>query len=281
MPELPEVEVVCRGLRPHLIGSTIVEVHCGDKNLRVPLPRAELRGMIGQTISEVSRRAKYLLIHPADSSLLIVHLGMSGRLGLFPAEEPLQRHDHVRWRLNNGLELRLNDTRRFGSVHLLSPEQARNREHGFFHTSGPEPLAENCTAELLHHQARGRRQGIKTVLMDGRFIAGVGNIYANEALFAARIHPTAPASSLSLRDWQRLLHQLRDILNQAIACGGSTISDFLGASGESGYFQVNFKVYGKGGKSCPSCGQAITKIQISGRASFFCPHCQREEKSRP
>lgn len=276
MPELPEVEVICRGLRPHLIQSTIIDVHCSDKNLRVPLPRTALRGLIGQTITKISRRAKYLLIHPADSSLLIVHLGMSGRLGLFQAHDPLQRHDHVRWLLNNGLELRLNDTRRFGSVHMLSSEQARNRKQGFFHSCGPEPLNKRTTAELLHNQAQGRKQAIKTLLMDGRFIAGIGNIYANEALFATRIHPGKPAGSLSLANWQHLLGKLQAILHNAIACGGSTINDFLGASGESGYFQVNFKVYGRAGKSCSSCGQEIQKIQTSGRTSFFCPHCQQK-----
>ncbi len=280
MPELPEVEVVCRGLRPYLIQRSIVAVHWSDKDLRVPLPRATLPGLIGQRITRISRRAKYLLIHLANGSLLIVHLGMSGRLGIFPANEPVHRHDHVRWLLDTGLEMRLNDTRRFGSVHLLPPDEAGEAEHSFFHACGPEPLSRSCSPEQLQRQAHGRKQAIKTLLMDSRFIAGVGNIYANEALFAAGIHPDSPAHTLDLGDWQRLLDQLRIILDQAIACGGSTISDFLGASGDSGYFQVNFKVYGRTNQNCPNCGQKISKTRTSGRASFFCPSCQQQKKEQ-
>jgi formamidopyrimidine-DNA glycosylase len=208
---------------------------------------------------------------------VIIHLGMTGNLGLFPHSTPVKFHDHVCWQLDNGLELRLNDTRRFGGVWLLPPKQARARESGFFGNTGPEPFSRLCTPDHFMALARKRQQPVKNFLMDSRVVAGIGNIYANEILMAAGIHPLRQVRTLEEGDWQRLIPLSRQILSRAIACGGSTISDFINASGESGYFQINFKVYGRKGLPCRRCGSPIDKIQISGRASYFCPVCQKGE----
>ena len=231
--------------------------------------------LCGQTIRTVERRAKYLLISTGDETLLIIHLGMTGNLGIFPQHSPIKTHDHVRWHLDNGLELRLNDTRRFGGVWLLTSEQSANRESGFFANTGPEPFSTHCTPAYFMALARTRHQPVKTFLMDSKVVAGIGNIYANEALMAAGIHPARPVSTLQKRDWQQLIPLIRTILTEAIACGGSTISDFINASGEQGYFQMNFRVYGRKAQPCYQCGSPIEKLQISGRASYFCPRCQK------
>lgn len=278
MPELPEVEVICQGLRPHLTNRIITSIRHSGKPLRHPVPLAAMnKQLCGQTIHTVTRRAKYLLIETMAGSLLIIHLGMTGNLGIFPHSAPLKTHDHVCWQLDNGLELRLGDSRRFGAVWLLSPEQARNRETGFFANTGPEPFSTTCNPGHFMALAQRRRQPIKTFLMDSKVVAGIGNIYANEALLAAGIHPTRPACTLQEKEWQKLISLIRTILTQAIACGGSTISDFINASGERGYFQMNFKVYGRNNQPCHQCGTLIEKIQIGGRASYFCPKCQKED----
>ena len=277
MPELPEVEVICQGLRPHLTGRMVTAVCGSGKPLRHPVPLAAMNDLLcGRRVSEVSRRAKYVLIAFEDESLLVIHLGMTGNLGFFPHSAPVRSHDHVRWQLENGLELRLHDSRRFGGVWLLGPQQARERESGFFAATGPEPFSPLCTPDYFMTLAQRRQQPVKTFLMDGKVVAGIGNIYANEALFAAGIYPARPVSTLKKRHWRQLIPLIREILTQAIACGGSTISDFINAGGESGYFQMNFKVYGRKDRPCQQCGTSIEKIQISGRASYFCPRCQKE-----
>lgn len=277
MPELPEVEVICQGLRPHLTGRVIMAVHGSGKPLRLPVPLAAMDEMLGgQKIVAVTRRAKYLLMGMETGALLVIHLGMTGNLGLFPFSASRKNHDHVWWRLDNGLELRLHDSRRFGGIWMLTPQQADEREAGFFGATGPEPFSPGCTPDHFMLLARHRHQPVKTFLMDGKVVAGIGNIYANEALFAAAIHPARPVSTLRKRDWQRLLVLIRAILSEAISCGGSTISDFINAGGERGYFQVNFKVYGRKGRPCHRCKAPIEKISISGRAAYFCPRCQKE-----
>lgn len=304
MPELPEVEVICQGLRPHLANRTITSIRCSGKSLRYEVPHAAMSEMLcGQTIRTVTRRAKYLLIATEDETLgrsssihgasdtgpgkrseaktpalacVIIHLGMTGNLGIFHHSAPVKVHDHVRWQLDNGLELRLNDCRRFGAVWLLPPEKARNMENSFFANTGPEPFSQLCTPAHFLTLAKKRRQPVKTFLMDSKVVAGIGNIYANEILSAASIHPLREVCTLQQHEWQLLIPLIRQILSQAIECGGSTISDFINASGENGYFQMNFKVYGRKGQACHQCGSLIEKAQISGRASYFCPSCQEE-----
>lgn len=276
MPELPEVEVICRGLQPHLLKRTILTIRCSGKQLRTPVACREMNDeLCGGKIVSLSRRAKYLVLKTENGSGLIIHLGMTGNLSIFPAGSPAKTHDHISWLLDNSTELRYNDTRRFGSVRLLSSQHhPGTEEKDFFSAIGPEPLSRACSAAYLMQRATGRRQPIKSFLMDSHMVAGIGNIYANEALYRARIHPQQPAASLTVNEWKRLLTVLRKTLRQAIDCGGSTISDFVNASGEGGYFQMNFLIYGKTGEPCCRCRTPIKKMQLGGRASFFCPCCQ-------
>jgi formamidopyrimidine-DNA glycosylase len=276
MPELPEVEVVRQGLARCLPGKTITSLRTDQKPLRWPVPESLLRDHLpGATITSVKRRAKYLLIELHNGCLLIIHLGMTGKLGLFQAESPDLKHDHVFLQLEDGSELRFNDVRRFGSIALLTPGEVGEMEETFFSTAGPEPFDPAFTGDYLRDLAHGRSQPVKNFIMDSRVVAGVGNIYANESLFSSGIRPTRAIGRISRIRWNRLAENIRMVLDEAITCGGSTISDFFGTNGESGYFQINFKVYGKDGQPCVQCATDIRKIQLGGRASFYCPACQR------
>ncbi len=275
MPELPEVEVICQGLLPHLLGRTIVDIRCSGKQLRYPVLCREMQSeLYGKQITGLQRRAKYLILWTNEGGTIIIHLGMTGNMGIFDTGSATKKHDHVCWQLDNGKELRFNDARRFGAVHLLPGRTAKAAEKQFFSATGPEPFSRSCSISYLAELAARRKIGIKKFIMDSHVIAGIGNIYANESLFRASIHPECLASSLSLKDWKRLRAIIRKTLNHAIQCGGSTISDFVNASGKGGYFQMNFLVYGKAGEACSRCGVTIQKETIGGRASFFCPACQ-------
>ncbi|HSR35954.1 MAG TPA: bifunctional DNA-formamidopyrimidine glycosylase/DNA-(apurinic or apyrimidinic site) lyase [Desulfurivibrionaceae bacterium] len=275
MPELPEVEVVCRGIAPLVTDRTILAITPSGKKLRSPFPRAGVRRYgIGATVVAVTRRAKYLLLSLDNKALIVIHLGMSGKLRLAPPEEPLRLHDHVRMRLDSGEELRLNDARRFGLFDLLSPAEAVNPK--WLRNLGPEPFDEAFSASHLRRMAQGKKTPIKNLLMDNRVVVGIGNIYASESLFDARILPTKPAGQLSLAACKRLVASSRKILRQAIQAGGTTISDFANATGEAGYFQVQLMVYDRAGQPCRACGSAIRKTVLGGRSTFFCPRCQRE-----
>ncbi|HID03891.1 MAG TPA: bifunctional DNA-formamidopyrimidine glycosylase/DNA-(apurinic or apyrimidinic site) lyase [Desulfobacterales bacterium] len=275
MPELPEVEVICQGLLPHLINRTIISVHCSGKQLRSPVPCNDMQlKLAGKRISSLSRRAKYLILKTDNGGVLIIHLGMTGNMGIFVIGSSTKKHDHVCWKLDNGTELRFNDTRRFGAIHFLPPKNASREIKQFFAATGPEPFSRACSVRYLSEQAARRKIAIKKFIMDSHVIAGIGNIYANETLFRSGIHPEQAASSLSDKEWKRLLTVMRKTLKHAIECGGSTISDFLGASGDGGYFQMNFRVYGKAGEECMKCGELLLKKTIGGRSSFFCPKCQ-------
>lgn len=275
MPELPEVEVICRGLLPHLLNRTILNVHGSGKQLRFPVHCQEMQTELHNTrIISLSRRAKYLILKTDCGATLIIHLGMTGNMGIFETGSSLKKHDHVCWHLDNNTELRFNDARRFGAVRLLPAKNAKQEEKRFFAATGPEPFSRSCSVAYLSHLAAHRKLAIKKFIMDSHVVAGIGNIYANESLFLARIHPERQVSSLSNKEWRRLLTTMRKILKHAIKCGGSTISDFVGASGEGGYFQMKFRIYGKAGETCSECYGVITKETIGGRASFFCPVCQ-------
>jgi formamidopyrimidine-DNA glycosylase len=277
MPELPEVEVTRRGLLPHLPGKTVARVFWSGKRLRTAMPRALLRDEIqGRTIRTVDRRAKYLLIRMAGGAVLVIHLGMTGRLGIFPGRTPVARHDHLRLYLDNGMELRFNDSRRFGSVAVWSAELADACEQEFASRQGIEPLGDHFHAEKLIRLARNRRMPVKTFLMDSRLVAGIGNIYANEILFAAGLSPWTAAGTLDFQQWQAIADNGREILLRAIKAGGSTIADFIGSSGQPGYFQLQLAVYGRKGESCPRCQARINKKVLAGRSTFFCPVCQQE-----
>ena len=271
MPELPEVETTLRGLAPHLDGQRIADVTIRHPHLRWPIPKNLPRLLRGQTIRALHRRAKYLLL-AFDHGTLILHLGMSGSLRILPADTPIEKHDHFDLLLANGLLMRLRDPRRFGAVlwHAGDPAQ-----HPLLARLGPEPLLENFHADHLCRATRKRGAAIKLVIMDARVVAGVGNIYANEALFRAGIRPQLDAGKLSKPRCARLVQTIRETLTEAIALGGSSLRDFVNSSGEPGYFQQHYFVYGRAGEPCRACGAAIKQIRQGQRSSFYCPVCQK------
>jgi formamidopyrimidine-DNA glycosylase len=208
-----------------------------------------------------------------SGAVVVLHLGMTGRLAFFANGTPRRAHDHLRFLLDSGLELRFNDVRRFGSVQVLAPEERELPQ--YFVELGVEPLGPDFSTPYLMKRARKRTRPIKNFLMDGRVVAGIGNIYANEILFVAGIKPTRAVGTLGKARWDRIVEASRQVLEQAIACGGTTISDYVNSSGEGGYFQCELKVYGRGGEVCQKCRSTIVRVVLSGRASFFCPRCQR------
>ncbi len=275
MPELPEVEVTRQGLLPHLPGRRVTEIRWSNRRLRSPMPRRLLKEWIeGAIISTIDRRAKYLLIRMQGGAVLVVHLGMTGRLGIFPANSARARHDHLRLRLDNGCEVRFNDSRRFGSIAVWPADRAARLEEAFTAAQGIEPFSDRFSADNLVALAQRRRQPVKSFLMDAGIIAGIGNIYASEILHAAGIHPLTPVNRIHRQQWQQVVTTGRTILEEAIRAGGSTIADFLGASNQPGYFQLRLHVYGRGGQPCPDCGRIIEKTVLAGRTTFFCPGCQ-------
>ncbi len=278
MPELPEVEVTRRGLLPHLPGRKITRISWSNKRLRTPIPRKLLSSAIaGDRVHTVDRRAKYLLIRMAGGSVLVLHLGMTGKIGLFPGDAPRARHDHLRLLLENGMEMRFNDSRRFGSILVWPAEHAAELEERFNRGKGIEPFSAEFTGTTLKHLANNRRQPVKSFLMDSRRIAGIGNIYANEILFAAGIFPETSVNRISSLQWQAIATHCQEILTRAIEAGGSTISDFIGSSGAPGYFQLQLQVYGRAGDPCACCTTLIEKSKTGGRATFFCPRCQQPQ----
>lgn len=273
MPELPEVEVVRRGLTPQIAGRKILQTTWSGKPLRLPVPLFACQQAIeGHKIREIDRRGKYLLIRMDNSAVLAIHLGMSGRLGLFPETAPVTRHDHLCWRLDNGMELRFNDSRRFGSVQVF---ETRTEEEAFFILLGPEPFEKSFCAAYLFQNAGNRRRPVKNFLMDGRVVAGIGNIYASEILYAAHVNPATAARNLSRGRWEKIVQAVRLILDRAIACGGTTVADFVDSSGNAGNFQIQLQVYGRAGEPCRRCGARIIKSLMAGRSTYYCPQCQQ------
>jgi len=209
-----------------------------------------------------------------EGAVLVIHLGMTGRLGLFARGSARARHDHLCLCLDDGRELRFNDSRRFGSIEVWPPGEAVRLEAEFAARLGIEPFSDRFNANRLLDLAKRRRLPVKGFLMDSRIIAGIGNIYANEILHAARLHPQTPVNRISRHQWRQVVDTTRAILEEAIRAGGSTIADFLDASGQPGYFQLRLRVYGRKDLPCPACGTAIEKCSLAGRATFFCPSCQ-------
>ncbi len=276
MPELPEVEVTRRGLLPHLPGKKITRISWSNKRLRTPIPRKLLRREIaGERVRTVDRRAKYLLVRMMSGSVLVLHLGMTGKIGLFPGDAPRARHDHLRLLLGDGMEMRFNDSRRFGSILVWPAEHAVELEERFNKSKGIEPFSTEFTGDTLQGLAEKRRQPVKTFLMDSRLVAGIGNIYANETLFAAGVFPETPVNHITEAQWQAIAVHCQEILSRAIEAGGSTISDFIGSSGAPGYFQLQLQVYGRAGDPCACCATPIEKRKTGGRATFYCPQCQQ------
>ena len=275
MPELPEVEVTRQGLLPALPGCRISKIARSSKQLRADVSRQLLNlHLLGATVRTIDRRAKYLLFRLTSGATLVIHLGMSGKLSLLPATAPRARHDHLCLSLDTDMELRFNDARRFGSVLLWPAAEAGQLEAAFGAQLGVEPLGPDLSADYLLARSRSRTLAVKTLLMDSRVVAGIGNIYANEILFAAGIHPLTPAHRVSRAQWATVVAASRRILKAAIRAGGSTIADFLGASGHPGYFQLQFAVYKRQGQKCRKCRQTIVRTTVAGRATYFCPGCQ-------
>ncbi len=271
MPELPEVEITRRGLAPHVEGRRVDALVIYDRRLRWPVPQALPKAVVGRTIERVDRRSKYLLFRIGDDTMLI-HLGMTGSLRVFPAAPARRAHDHFDLRLDSGATLRYHDPRRFGALLWLPPP---GDSHPLLARLGPEPFARRCDVDYLRAALRGRTTPIKLALMNNEIIAGVGNIYANESLFRAGIRPTTPAHRVSRERLQRLLVHVRATLRDAIARGGSTLRDFVDSTGEPGYFQLDYFVYGREGLECRVCGSAIKSVRLGGRATNYCPRCQR------
>ncbi|MCC7461208.1 MAG: bifunctional DNA-formamidopyrimidine glycosylase/DNA-(apurinic or apyrimidinic site) lyase [Gammaproteobacteria bacterium] len=271
MPELPEVETTRRGIEPALRGQRIAALQIHDARLRWPVDPHLPRRLRGQRIRRVTRRAKYLLLH-LDAGTLIVHLGMSGNLRVLAASAPRRPHDHLDLVLESGRALRFNDPRRFGSfLYTTAPPE----EHPLLRHLAPEPLEPGFDAQYLHRITRGRRVAIKQLLMNARLVTGVGNIYASEALFRARLAPTRPARRLSLADCARLVRGTRAVLTQAIRSGGTTLRDYVGADGAPGYFRQKLYVYERAGRPCRVCGTPIRQRRQGQRSTYHCPHCQR------
>jgi len=269
MPELPEVETTCRGIAPHITGKRVTRVIVRNPNLRWPVSARLGKELAGQTINSVSRRAKYLLLH-TDAGTAILHLGMSGSLRLIKAAAPAGKHDHVDIIFNKHA-LRLTDPRRFGSLHWTRrpPEQ-----HRLISILGHEPLGDDFTGDYLYQRARGRKVAIKQFIMNSRIIVGIGNIYASEALYMAGIYPKRAAGKVSRKKYQLLAEVIREVLNDAIAQGGTSLRDFVNGHGQPGYFKLHLNVYGKAGEPCISCRIPIREIRQGQRSTFYCPKCQ-------
>ncbi|HWQ38297.1 MAG TPA: bifunctional DNA-formamidopyrimidine glycosylase/DNA-(apurinic or apyrimidinic site) lyase [Burkholderiales bacterium] len=271
MPELPEVETTRRGLVARLCGTMITELAVRERRLRWPVERKLSVRLRGARIRAIERRGKYLLVD-CGGGWLILHLGMSGSLRILPQGTPAGRHDHVDFLLANGQLLRLTDPRRFGAVLWAGSDPL---SHPLLAHLAPEPLEAAFTAEWLHARLAGRKAAIKSLLMDGHIVTGVGNIYAAEALFRARIHPATPGRRLGPARCARLVEAIRKTLQAAIAAGGSTLRDFVAADGRPGYFQQEYYVYGRAGQRCRVCGTRIRSLRQGQRATFYCPRCQR------
>lgn len=269
MPELPEVETIARGLH-RLIQNRGIQ---GVDVLTPGVLRAGDPGVLpGRTVTHVSRRAKLLLIHLDRGDCLVFHLKMTGRVWVASPGQALPRHTHLVCALDSGDRLVFEDTRRFGFFGIYSPEDLA--AWSFYASLGPEPL--QSTPEELAKRLGNRRAGVKSLLLNQTVLAGIGNIYADESLFAARIHPASRATNIPHAKRVQLCLELRRILLEAIAAGGSTISDYRNAYGKSGIFQDSFQVYGKKGEPCPGCGKPLQAAQIAGRTSTHCPHCQKK-----
>ncbi len=270
MPELPEVETTLRGILPHIKQQTIAKVVVRQHRLRWPVPSHLHQVLLGKTITDIERRAKYLLIKIPGGSILI-HLGMSGHLRILMKEHPPNKHDHIDIIFLNHKILRFADPRRFGAFLWIAGDP---HEHLLLKNLGIEPLMKNFSGKYLYAKAQGRTMPIKSLLMDNKIVTGIGNIYATEALFAAGIHPRAPAQSLSLEQFNSLTKSIKKILRHAIKKGGTTLKDFINSDGKPGYFSNQLKAYGRAGLPCIICDTKLQSMKIGQRSTVYCKQCQ-------
>ena len=284
MPELPEVETTRRGLLP-LVGNTVKSVTIRHRTLRWPIPQQLIDLLPNQKLLTLTRRAKYILCEfgtqtPSDKiignqnagGVLLLHLGMSGRICLLDANYPPEKHDHFDIEFHDGQVLRLRDPRRFGAVLWIDN---KNNDHVLLNSLGPEPLEDDFNAKYLHKTLATKSLAIKNAIMDGHVVVGVGNIYASESLFRARIHPETPAKKLSLAKCDILTKEIKSTLNDALEVGGSSLRDFFGTDGNPGYFQQAYFVYARTGEPCKVCSSPIKCIRLGQRSTFYCEQCQK------
>tara|TARA_B110000908_G_scaffold153208_1_gene189524 strand:- start:191 stop:1042 length:852 start_codon:yes stop_codon:yes gene_type:complete len=283
MPELPEVETVCRGLAPVMEGVVIAHADVNRPDLRWPFPERMAERLIGQRVERLRRRSKFVLADLSSGETLLIHLGMSGRmlisgdpLGQFVHEHPAaEKHDHVVFHMENGARITFNDPRRFGAMDLM--KTAEEADHKLLTVLGPEPLSNDFHEAILVEAFKGRNMPVKSALLDQRIVAGLGNIYVCETLFRAGISPARKAGRIAAPRVASMVQIIRKVLAEAIEAGGSSLKDFRQADGELGYFQHSFDVYGREGEPCRAqgCDATVTRIVQSGRSSFYCPQCQR------
>lgn len=271
MPELPEVETTRRGIEPFVLDKTVERVVVREPRLRWPVPDDLALSLENRRVTGLRRRSKYLLLDTARGSA-IVHLGMSGSLRVVTARTAPRRHDHVDIVMRGGAAIRFHDPRRFGCLLWTADDPLA---HPLLKSLGPEPFSAGFSGEYLHRRSRGRTLAVKNFIMDTRVVAGVGNIYACEALAGARIHPLRAAGRVSLARYRLLAARIRDTLNRSIRLGGTTLRDFVDPNGEPGYFEQTLLVYGRGGEPCRACGASIRHVVSGQRSSFYCGRCQR------
>ncbi len=272
MPELPEVEVTKRGIEKTLLNSVIKKVNFDDKSLRKPFSN-DLHKLEGSTVSDISRRGKYIII-TTDKGYLLLHLGMTGHLRVLDENEPMHIHDHFEVVTTAGKAVRLNDIRRFGLVMYFSLNNSPYLNEPL-KDLGPEPFSDEFNGEYLFKRLSKLKKSIKQALMDNAVVVGVGNIYASEVLFASRISPERKSNSVTKKECSVIVDNIRKILSESIKKGGTTIRDFSGADGKLGYFVQNLFVYGHEGEPCKICNTPIKSIVQGQRSTFFCPHCQK------
>jgi len=271
MPELPEVETTRRGIMPYIVGEKVMRVIVRNKHLRQPVSGKLSTELVGQRIHDITRRGKYLLMY-ADTGSVILHLGMSGSLRIVSKKTRPGKHDHVDIIFENGRCLRFHDPRRFG---LLLWTRADPLQHPLLKNIGIEPLADTFNGDVLYKKSRGRRVAIKQFIMNAHIVAGVGNIYASEALFLAGIHPLRSAEKIARLRYRRLAESIRQVLHAAISQGGTTLRNFVSGEGRPGYFRQHLKVYDRGGLPCQTCGAPVRHILQGQRSTYYCTNCQR------
>ena len=270
MPELPEVETTLRGIQPFIENKIIQQIIIRRPNLRWPIPKDKLQQLSGYAITQVKRRAKYLLL-TTELGTIILHLGMSGRLRVLDTPVVAKKHDHVDIIFNNGTILRFTDPRRFGALLWTDTDP---QQHPLLKNLGVEPLTRQFTYQYLHKRLQTKKRALKSALMDQRIVVGIGNIYVTEALFNAGVHPLSAAKNISLPQLKRLVSAIKSILRHAIKQGGTTLKDFLNSQGKPGYFSQALQVYGRAGLPCIRCQSSLQLIRIAQRSTVYCDRCQ-------
>lgn len=274
MPELPEVETVVTSLKNKITGQTVSSVVKNREKIRYEIPRDFENLLLNQKIVSVERKAKYILIKLSNDYFLTIHLGMSGKINIIHQNNySSTKHDHVIIDLQNQYKLIYNDPRRFGIVDLIKASNIR--DHKYFKNIGLEPFCKNFNAKYLKEYFSNKNKPIKQILMDNNFVVGVGNIYASESLFRAKIHPMSSPNKISEKKLEILVDAIQSVLKDAIKSGGSSLKDYRNIDGSSGYFQHKFLVYGKNDKPCSKCNNIIVKISLGNRSTFLCQHCQK------